>query len=159
MDKAFSEEGRESHRMAFWGLEVVAGFCVACLFTLALMTSPFNFREKLATCMFSAALPTLVWARVSLDGEGSEHVWKITSNLRLLGYTLAIAGFGILLSAVYWLASVIYGMAAIWSALAFARAKRRADALAHVSTQQPGSVREKTGDTNTPPHSAGDDMS
>jgi len=159
MDRAaFSEEDRESHRMAFLELEVVAGFCVAWRFTLALMPTPFNIREKLATCMFSTALPMVVWARLSLDGEGSSHVWSIATNLRFLGHTLAILGFGILLSAVYWPASVMYGIAAIWSALARAPAKRRADQMADVATQQPDPLERKTGAPNTPPDSAREKM-
>jgi hypothetical protein len=159
MDKAaVSEQDRESHRMAFLGLEVVAGFCVACLFTLALMPTPFNIREKLATCVFSIALPMVVWARIAMEGEGGAHVWRITVNLRILAHTLAILGFGILLSAVYWPASVMYGIATIWSPIAWSRAKRKADQTAPVATPQPDSVAQETSTPNTPPHSSGENL-
>jgi hypothetical protein len=117
----------ESHRFAFFGLEVVAGFSVACLLTLTLMPPPLNVREKIATCSFAIALPLLVSARALLDDETDPSVWEQTASLRIGAHVLAIFGFGVFLSAIYWPASIFYGVFAVVSPVLWIHQQRRTE--------------------------------
>jgi hypothetical protein len=102
--------------------EVMAGFSAACLLTLALISQPLNLVEKISIFSFSMALPMLVWARVGIEHEENATVLSLCARLRYWGYILAVVGFGFLLGAVYWPASILFGITGGAALIAWSRA-------------------------------------
>src|ERR1700723_3094962 len=105
------------------GVEVMAGFSVACLLTLALFPQPLNVAARISACLFAAVPPMLICVRILMDDETqSPKGLSLSERLRFSGYLLAIAGFASLLSAAYWLACLVFCITAMVVFMAWIRA-------------------------------------
>lgn len=89
--------------------EAAAGFSAACLLTLALFPQPLAVAERVSMCLFAAAFPALIWARVEMEGDTqSLDELSLAFRLRFLGYLLATVAFALLLKAAYWPAALTF---------------------------------------------------
>ena len=91
----------------------MAGFSAACLLTLVLLTPPFNHAQKISLCLFSTALPVLVWARAAMHSESKVVISNISAKLAITGYALALLGFAMLLGSVYSPACILFVLATV----------------------------------------------
>ena len=90
-------------------LEIMVGFSVACMLTLAFMGN-LRFAGKLSLCAFALALPVLIALRIDTGHLvlGEPSVFRqFTFAVEVWAHVLAVVGFCALLWEVFWVASVI----------------------------------------------------
>lgn len=119
--KQSANNGLASTPLRLMATEVSAGFSAACLLTLAVISPPLRLTEKVSICCFSMAIPLLVWARIVIEDEENLAVLQLCAWLRFWGYLLTIAGFGLLLGAVFWPSLVVFGITVAVTFIAWLR--------------------------------------
>jgi hypothetical protein len=113
------------HDVRIHTVEALAGFCLACILTLAFM-SPLSAIGKWSFCIFSAAFPIFVLTRIQL--RNPRPLGTLVDNM-LLGAAVASAFALILLVwSVYWLAAVLLFASGVTALAIIFRASRTAKA-------------------------------